>query len=115
MTGESLQLKKATFEHPHENATPFLISGSKVTDGAGFGLVLSVGVNSQMGILRMSMEAPSETTPLQLKLQDLGDMIGHIGMAGASLTVIGCTLGMLYGILNDENVTLTNEESLDEL
>jgi magnesium-transporting ATPase (P-type) len=110
MTGESKQLKKTTDEHPHEDATPFLISGSKITDGAGFGLVLAVGVHSQMGILRMSMQAPSEDTPLQLKLQDLGDMIGRIGMAGAALTVAGCTIGLIYGIMTDDKVDLADEE-----
>lgn len=95
MTGESHAIKKAPDHHPVEGSTPFLISGSKITDGSGFGLVMCVGVHSQIGILRASLEVEPEDTPLQLKLTDLAEMIGNIGMAGAALAVAGCTLGLL--------------------
>ena len=104
MTGESHLIKKTPDDHPAEDATPFLISGSKIQDGSGFAMVLSVGLHSQLGILRSSMESEPEDTPLQLKLTDLAEMIGNIGMFGAGLTFIGCTLGLVLTIVWDENV-----------
>jgi Ca2+-transporting ATPase len=104
MTGESHHIKKTPDNHPAEDATPFLISGSKIQDGSGFALVLAVGLHSQLGILRASMESEPEDTPLQLKLTDLAEMIGNIGMLGASLTFIGCTLRMVMTIVWDEHV-----------
>lgn len=97
-------IKKTPDQHPHEDATPFLISGSKITDGSGFALVLCVGIHSQLGILRGSLESEPEDTPLQLKLTDLAEMIGNIGMLGAGLAVLGCTIGLVIACINDENV-----------
>lgn len=108
MTGESHPVKKTPESHPHEGATPFLISGSKITDGAGFALVLAVGVHSQLGILRSSMETEEPETPLQLKLTDLAEMIGIIGSWGAGLTVLGCTIGLILTIISDESVRFAN-------
>lgn len=104
MTGESHPVKKTPENHPHEGATPFLISGSKITDGAGFGMVLAVGTHSQLGILRSSMETEEPDTPLQLKLTDLAEMIGTIGTWGAGLTVLGCTIGLVITTLSEEDV-----------
>ncbi len=104
MTGESHAIKKSTDNHPVEGSTPFLISGSKITDGSGFGLVMCVGVHSQIGILRASLEVEAEDTPLQLKLTDLAEMIGNIGMAGAALAVIGCTVGLIITCLWSDQV-----------
>ena len=104
MTGESNMIKKSPDEHTIEGSTPFLISGSKITDGSGFALVLSVGIHSQLGILRGSLESEPEDTPLQLKLTDLAEMIGNIGMLGAGLAVLGCTVGLVISCMHDENV-----------
>ena len=112
MTGESNPVKKTPDNHPHQGATPFLVSGSKITDGEGFGLILSVGVNSQMGILRSCMEIKEEDTPLQLKLTDLGEMIGNIGMLGAGLTILGCTFSLVLTIMFDDTVNLCKVEAL---
>jgi magnesium-transporting ATPase (P-type) len=108
MTGESNAIKKTPENYPHEGATPFLISGSKINDGAGFAMVLAVGIHSQLGILRASLETEEPDTPLQLKLTDLAEMIGTIGMWGAGLTVLGCTLGLVITTLSDENVLQIN-------
>ena len=105
MTGESHLIKKTPEEHMEEGSTPFLISGSKIQDGNGFALVLAVGRNSQLGILRGSMESEPESTPLQIKLTDLSEMIGKIGMYGAYLTFAGCTLGLVLTCVFDETVT----------
>lgn len=67
-------------------------------------MVLAVGIHSQLGILRASMETEDPDTPLQLKLTDLAEMIGTIGTWGACLTVLGCTIGLVVTILSDETV-----------
>jgi Ca2+-transporting ATPase len=104
ITGESDLMKKTPEDHPHEGATPFLISGSKINDGTGFGMVMAVGPNSQLGIMRASMDTKPPLTPLQIKLTDLSEMIGWVGMAGATLTVVGCTIGMFINIFADKDV-----------
>lgn len=114
MTGESHPMRKAPDTHPADNSTPFLISGSKVVDGSGFGLVLAVGENSQIGILRKSMETENQETPLQLKLTDLAEMIGNIGQLGAGLTVLGCTLGLVLTCWSDPDRSLFSLDSLNE-
>ncbi len=35
---------------------PFLLSGSSVLDGKGYGLVLCVGNNSQLGIMKSKID-----------------------------------------------------------
>lgn len=97
-------MKKTPQDHPQESATPFLISGSKINDGTGYGMALAVGPHSQLGIMRASMDTKPPLTPLQIKLTDLSEMIGWIGMAGATLTVVGCTIGLFINILADEDV-----------
>ena len=112
MTGESHHIKKTPDDHPADDSTPFLISGSKIQDGSGFALVLAVGVHSQLGILRASMESEPDETPLQLKLTDLAEMIGNIGMVGAGLTFIGCTIGLVITIVWEEHVASSNRSAI---
>lgn len=112
MTGESKHLKKSADSHPQPDSNPFLISGSQIVDGSGTGLVLAVGRNSQLGIMRESMDTETPDTPLQLKLEDLGNMIGNIGMLGAGLTVAGCTLGLIIRCVASEEVAQTNFSNL---
>jgi magnesium-transporting ATPase (P-type) len=74
---------------------PFLVSGTKVMDGNGLGLVCCVGIHSQLGIQRANMQTEPEITPLQIKLEALANTIGTIGAGGAALTFIGCLLGLV--------------------
>ncbi len=107
MTGESIPVKKTSEEHPVKGATCFLISGSKIVDGSGYAMVILVGTHSQIGIMRAGMETEDQDTPLQLKLTDLGELIGNIGMLGAGLTVAGCVLGLVLSCMSDPNVSHT--------
>ena len=63
---------------------PFIISGGKVTEGIGTFLVTAVGVNSSYGKTMMSLRQPSQTTPLQSKLNVLAEYIAKLGL-GAGL------------------------------
>jgi calcium-translocating P-type ATPase len=102
MTGESKLMKKSPDTHHKEGSDCFLISGSKINDGNGLGLVLSVGINSQLGIMRAGMNTDIEPTPLQLKLDDLANTIGYVGTFGAGLTVVGCSIGHIISCISSE-------------
>ncbi|GKU15902.1 unnamed protein product [Fusarium langsethiae] len=67
-----------------EKLDPFIISGSKVTEGNGNFLVTAVGVNSSYGRISMALRTEQEDTPLQRKLNVLADWIAKVG-AGAAL------------------------------
>lgn len=67
-----------------EKLDPFIISGSKVTEGSGTFLVTAVGVNSSYGRISMALRTEQEDTPLQKKLNVLADWIAKVG-AGAAL------------------------------
>ena len=93
-TGESDQMKKTPGEEVWQRiqdgtATakldPFIISGSKVLEGVGTYLVTSVGQNSSYGKILMSLQHPSEETPLQVKLGKLANWIGGLGSGAAIL------------------------------
>jgi Ca2+-transporting ATPase len=69
-----------------EKLDPFIISGSKVTEGNGTFLVTAVGVNSSYGRITMSLRTEQDDTPLQRKLNVLADWIARIG-AGSALVL----------------------------
>lgn len=89
-TGESDQMKKTDGHEVWDrisNGTatkkldPFIISGSKVLEGVGTYLVTSVGPNSSHGKIMLSLQTSNDPTPLQVKLGNLADWIGGLGMA----------------------------------
>ena len=93
-TGESDQMKKTpgeeVWKHIQDGTAnakldPFIISGSKVLEGVGTYLVTSVGQNSSYGKILMSLQHPSENTPLQVKLGKLANWIGGLGSSAAIL------------------------------
>jgi P-type Ca2+ transporter type 2C len=93
-TGESDQMKKTPGDEVWQriqegSATakldPFIISGSKILEGVGTYLVTSVGQNSSYGKILMSLQHPSESTPLQVKLGKLANWIGGLGSSAAIL------------------------------
>lgn len=59
---------------------PFILSGSKVSNGVGTFLVTSVGENSSYGKILMSLNNEVEETPLQQKLGVLARYIIHVGL-----------------------------------
>uniref|UniRef100_A0A5B6YGK5 Calcium-transporting ATPase n=1 Tax=Davidia involucrata TaxID=16924 RepID=A0A5B6YGK5_DAVIN len=81
MTGES--------DHVEINdKNPFLLSGTKVTDGYGRMLVTSVGMNTAWGDMMSSITRDlDEQTPLQERLNKLTSYIGKIGLLVAFLVL----------------------------
>lgn len=58
---------------------PFIMSGSKVTEGVGTFLVTATGTNSSYGRFLESLNDDPEVTPLQLRLEKLAKKIAIIG------------------------------------
>lgn len=110
-TGESDNLKKTSGDEvydaieTHKNLgklDPFIISGGKVTEGVGTFLVTAVGVNSSYGKTMMSLREPSQTTPLQAKLNILAEYIAKLGL-GAGLALFTATfIKFLVGLKDIE-------------
>ncbi|MCJ1479589.1 hypothetical protein MMC13_008275 [Lambiella insularis] len=67
---------------------PFIISGSKVTEGIGTFMVTAVGVNSCYGKTMMSLREDAQTTPLQSKLNVLAEYIAKLGLAAGLLLFV---------------------------
>ncbi|KAG2017681.1 calcium-transporting ATPase [Coprinopsis cinerea AmutBmut pab1-1] len=95
-TGESDAIKKVTYEEViqlHQKARAegkdphllhsdcFMISGSKVLEGVGKYVVVAVGPKSFNGRIMMALRGDTENTPLQLKLNNLAELIAKIGSA----------------------------------
>lgn len=100
-TGESDAIKKVPYHEvmelfkqaraegkdPHMlHADCFMVSGGKVLEGVGKYVVVAVGPKSFNGRIMMALRGDSENTPLQLKLNNLAELIAKIGSAcGAAL------------------------------
>ncbi|KAH9025702.1 calcium-translocating P-type ATPase [Lactarius deliciosus] len=67
------------------NTDCFIVSGSKVVEGVGSYVVTSVGTKSFNGRITMALRRNSENTPLQLKLNDLSEIIAKIGSIAGGL------------------------------
>lgn len=75
MTGES------DYVEVNETDNPFLLSGTKVTDGYGHMLVTSVGMNTAWRVMMSSISRDSdEQTPLQARLNKLTSYIGKVSL-----------------------------------
>jgi Ca2+ transporting ATPase len=71
LTGESEKVDKS-------KSNPFLISGSKITNGECEAVVCAVGPNSSLGRSKLQMEN-NDQTPLQEKLEVIADIISFYG------------------------------------
>ncbi|KAK3081909.1 hypothetical protein LTS18_012600 [Coniosporium uncinatum] len=110
-TGESDMLKKipadrafkAIEEHQDlKKIDPFILSGSKITEGDGSMIVTCVGVNSQHGKTMMNLRDEGEITPLQSKLNILAEYIAKLG-GSAGLLLFFVLLFKFCGQLPGDN------------
>ncbi|KAI8622444.1 hypothetical protein BC830DRAFT_1162905 [Chytriomyces sp. MP71] len=90
-TGETDAIKKGG---AHD---PFILSGSKVSEGIGKYIVTGVGEHSFFGKIMMAMRTESEDTPLQIKLDGIAERIAKLGAAVAILVFV--TLFVKYIII----------------
>ncbi|KFY46430.1 hypothetical protein V495_02459 [Pseudogymnoascus sp. VKM F-4514 (FW-929)] len=67
---------------------PFIISGSKVSEGVGTFLVTAVGIHSSYGKTLISIHEGPQVTPLQSKLYRLANQIAKLGIGSALLLFV---------------------------
>ncbi|XP_007030588.2 PREDICTED: calcium-transporting ATPase 12, plasma membrane-type [Theobroma cacao] len=97
MTGESDHVEI------NGNNNPFMLSGTKVTDGFGFMLVTSVGMNTAWGKMMSSINRDlDEETPLQARLNKLTSYIGKIGLTVAILVLAVLLIRYFTGNTKDD-------------
>ncbi|THG10712.1 hypothetical protein TEA_025081 [Camellia sinensis var. sinensis] len=98
MTGES------DYVEVNETDNPFLLSGTKVTDGYGHMLVTSVGMNTAWVVMMSSISRDSdEQTPLQARLNKLTSYIGKVGLLVAFLVLVVLLIRYFTGNTEDEH------------
>lgn len=95
LTGESVPVNKSIktlkdVEVSERNNIAFM--GTLVTYGRGKGVVVSTGMSTEMGNIAHMVQEREEATPLQIKLQKFGKMMG---IAVLIITIIIFILGLL--------------------
>lgn len=92
LTGESLPVEKDLRKHNHAYMS------TNVTYGRGEGVVTAIGMDTEIGrIARLINEAPSETTPLQRRLADLGKVLSIV-------SILLCVLLFVIAILQKRDI-----------
>ena len=83
LTGESVPVDKDTLELKEENL-PLgdrlnqAFKGTMITNGRGKGLVVSTGMNTEIGKIARMLQASDPTTPLQKRMTDFGKKLSYI-------------------------------------
>ncbi|XP_050275102.1 putative calcium-transporting ATPase 13, plasma membrane-type isoform X1 [Quercus robur] len=96
MTGESDPIQI-------DERNPFMLSGTKITDGFGFMLVTSVGMNTAWGEMMSSINRElNEETPLQARLNKLASYIGKVGLVVAALVLVVMLIRYFTGNTKDD-------------
>jgi magnesium-transporting ATPase (P-type) len=96
----------------HSIPSPVLLSGTQITTGEGWFLVIVVGENSCQGKIMKTLEQKDdEDTPLQKKLESIANDIGILGTIAAALTV---TVLFIRFFIEESSVGLDFENNLGE-
>ena len=104
LTGESVPVEKHAAavvdkEIPLGDRRNSAFMSTMVTYGRGKGLVTGTGMNTQIGMIaEMIQSYEDEATPLQLKLQHLGKVLG-------TACIAICVLVLIYGLFRDTRLT----------
>lgn len=89
--------EKKPENHHHKIKSPIISSGTQISSGNGWIVIICVGPNSQNGKILSQIESNKhndEGTPLQQKLNSIADFIGTIGLGAAILTSIGMSISL---------------------
>ncbi len=103
LTGESIPASKIEINKRHSRQneitnTNILYMGSMVTNGTGKAVVIATGMDTEMGkIADMIVSAGTSETPLQKRLERLGEII-------VTFCLIICAVVALMGILRGEPI-----------
>ena len=69
-----------------------IISGTCVEEGDGEVLVVAIGMDSLQGILKGSLDAEKEPTPLEEHLEELAGQIGYFGGVAALVLIVALSI-----------------------
>lgn len=98
VTGESDPILKGV----DADESRFLLSGSKIVEGSGLALVLTVGKHTFIGKnLEKILNVEETETPLEKKLNYIAELIGKVGFFSAALTLIVLLGYIFYNIIED--------------
>ena len=97
LTGESLPVRKDTdplpVEGPLADRTSMLYKGTAVTRGAGAGVVVATGMETELGeISALVADAEGEATPLEERLDQLGRRLIGVTLAVTALVSLSGSL-----------------------
>lgn len=98
LTGESLPVEKTTetleAELPLAERTNMLYKGTAIVRGTGEGVTAATGMNTELGhISSLTASAQEEITPLEKRLDKLGQSLIWITMAIAALVIVAGLIG----------------------
>ena len=66
-------------------------------------LVTAVGKHSYYGKLKLKIQSDQDETPLQIKLTDLADKVGQVGMGSAAATFLAMFVHLIYDCVMEGN------------
>ncbi|CUA75881.1 hypothetical protein RSOLAG22IIIB_01882 [Rhizoctonia solani] len=121
-TGESDAIKKVTYEEcmaevkalKHGQKAKldcFIVSGSKVLEGIGQYVVIAVGPKSFNGRIMAALSGDTESTPLQLKLNALAELIAKLGSA-AGLILFTALMIKFFVQLKTKSERTANQKAM---
>ena len=85
--------------------------------GTGLMLVTAVGRHSYYGKLKLKIQSDQDETPLQIKLTDLADKVGQVGMGSAAATFLAMFIHLIYDCLMEGNFieTFVSMDTVNEV
>lgn len=86
---------------------PFIISGSKISEGIGTFVVTATGINSSFGKTMMSLREEAQTTPLQSKLNVLAEYIAKLGLGAGLVLFVATFIRFLVSITSGDAKDMT--------
>ncbi|KAG6877777.1 hypothetical protein C0993_003978 [Termitomyces sp. T159_Od127] len=121
-TGESDAMRKLSYEECMEfierdgrlpaHSDCFIVSGSKVLEGVGRYVVIAVGTKSFHGRIMIALQSDPETTPLQLKLNALAELIAKIGSIAGLILFVALMIRFFVQLGQNNPVRTANEKGI---
>ncbi|KAF9059412.1 Ca-transporting ATPase [Rhodocollybia butyracea] len=90
----------------------FVVSGSKVLEGVGRYVIVAVGQKSFNGRIMMALRGDSENTPLQLKLNDLAELIAKLGSAAGLILFTALMIRFFVQLGTGEPVRTASQKGI---